>query len=183
MVIVPRNHRYKWFAVMVFTLSRWEHGWFRRNSVCCGPVYGPWLSSRFSYGPVYDSSKPAGRFRSGLHSTSFLPNCDISHAFNFRHAFTATHQLFYISTSTVSPAAALLCRLHILEALAASFLLRSNGTFEPRHPWFNFRNTICSTLRTHACQQDVDQKRQRRKVALRLASGRFDPVVKTGNKC
>ena len=26
-----------------------------RNSVCCGPVYGPWLSLRFGYGPVYDS--------------------------------------------------------------------------------------------------------------------------------
>ena len=47
-----------------------------------------------------------GRFRSGLHSTSFFPNCDISHAFNFRHAFTASYKLFYISTSTVSPAAA-----------------------------------------------------------------------------
>ena len=70
--------------------------------------------------------KSVGRFRSGLHSTSFVPNCDISHAFNFRHVFTATKKLFYISTSTVSPAAALLCRLHILEALAASFLLRSN---------------------------------------------------------
>ena len=45
----------------------------------------------------------AGRFRSGLHSTPFFPNCDISHAFNFRHAFTATYKLFYISTSTVSP--------------------------------------------------------------------------------
>ena len=50
--------------------------------------------------------KSAGRFRSGLHSTSFVPNCDISHAFNFRHAFTSTNKLFYISTSTVSPAAA-----------------------------------------------------------------------------
>ena len=50
--------------------------------------------------------KSAGRFRSGLRSTYFVPNCDISHAFNFRHAFTATYKLFYISTSTVSPAAA-----------------------------------------------------------------------------
>ena len=49
--------------------------------------------------------KSAGRFRSGLHSTSFVPNCDISHAF-FRHAFTATYKLFYISTSAASPAAA-----------------------------------------------------------------------------
>ena len=50
--------------------------------------------------------RSAGRFRSGLHTTSFFPKCDISHAFNFRHAFTATYKLFYISTSTVSPAAA-----------------------------------------------------------------------------
>ena len=49
--------------------------------------------------------KSAVWFRSGLHSTYFFPNCDISHAFNFGHAFTATYQLFYISTSTVSPAA------------------------------------------------------------------------------
>ena len=50
--------------------------------------------------------KSAGRFRFGLHSTSFFSNCDISHAFNLRHAFTATYQLFYISTFTVSLAAA-----------------------------------------------------------------------------
>ena len=50
--------------------------------------------------------KSAGRFRSGLQSTSFVPNCDIFHAFKFRYAFTATYKLFYISTSTVSPAAA-----------------------------------------------------------------------------
>ena len=55
MLIVSKNHGYKWFAVMVFTLSRLEHGWFRRNSVCCGPVYGPSLSLRFGYGVVYDS--------------------------------------------------------------------------------------------------------------------------------
>ena len=40
MVMVSKNHGYKWFAVMVFTLSRLEHGWFRKNSVCYGPVYG-----------------------------------------------------------------------------------------------------------------------------------------------
>ena len=32
-----------------------ENRRFRRNSVCCGPVYGPWLCLRFGYGPVYDS--------------------------------------------------------------------------------------------------------------------------------
>ena len=50
--------------------------------------------------------KSAGRFRSGLHSTYFVQNCDISHAFNFRDAVTATYKLFYIFTSTVSPSAA-----------------------------------------------------------------------------
>ena len=50
--------------------------------------------------------KSAGRFRSGFHSASLVPNCGISHAFNFRHAFTATNKLCYTSTSTVSPAAA-----------------------------------------------------------------------------
>ena len=55
MVMVSKNHGYKWFAVMVFTLSRLEHGWFRKNPVCCGPVYGPWLCLRFGYGAVYDS--------------------------------------------------------------------------------------------------------------------------------
>ena len=54
-VMVSKNHGCKWFVVMIFTLSRLEHGWFRRNSVCCGPVYGPWLSPRFGYGAVYDS--------------------------------------------------------------------------------------------------------------------------------
>ena len=55
MVMVFKNHEYKWFAVMVVTLPWLEHGWFRRNSVCCGLVYGPWLSLRFGYGAVYDS--------------------------------------------------------------------------------------------------------------------------------
>ena len=32
-----------------------KNGRFRRNSVCCGPVYGSWLSLRFGYGPAYDS--------------------------------------------------------------------------------------------------------------------------------
>ena len=53
--MVSSNHGCKWFAVMVFTLSLLEHGWFRRNSLCFGPVYGPWLSLRFGCGPVYDS--------------------------------------------------------------------------------------------------------------------------------
>ena len=52
MVMVSKNHGYKWFAVMVFTLSWLEHGWFRKNSVCCGPVYGPRLSLRVGFGPV-----------------------------------------------------------------------------------------------------------------------------------
>ena len=55
MVMASKNHGYKWFAVMVMTLSRVEYGRFRRNSVCCGPVHGPWLSPRYGYGPVYDS--------------------------------------------------------------------------------------------------------------------------------
>ena len=32
-----------------------ENGRFRRNAVCCGPVYGSWSSLRFCYGPVQDS--------------------------------------------------------------------------------------------------------------------------------
>ena len=55
MVMVSKNHGYKWFAVMVFTLSRLEYERFRTNSVCCGPVYCPWLSLRFGFGPVHDS--------------------------------------------------------------------------------------------------------------------------------
>ena len=55
MVMVSKSHGYKWFAVMVFTLLRLEHGWLRKNSVCCGPVYGPWSSLRFGYGAFYDS--------------------------------------------------------------------------------------------------------------------------------
>ena len=60
--------------------------------------------------------KSAGQFRSGLHSTSFIRNCYISHVFNFRHAFTAisyvqTLEYFYIHRL---PSSRLLCRLHIL---------------------------------------------------------------------
>ena len=108
MVTVSKNHGYKWFAVIVFKLSRLEHGWLRKNSVCCGVRFirsmiksAVWLRCGLRF-----QVKPAGRFRSGLHSASFVPNCDISHAFSFRHAFTATNKLFYISTSTVSPAVA-----------------------------------------------------------------------------
>ena len=55
--------------------------------------------------------KSAGRFRSGLHSTTyFFPNCEISHAFSFfRHAFTASYLVFYISTSIVSSTTASCC--------------------------------------------------------------------------
>ena len=99
---------YKWFAVVVFTLSRLEHGWFRKNSICCGPVYGPWLSLRFGYGAVYDS-------RLGLR-VGFGPVC-IQHISSRTatspmpstlgmHSPLRTNKLFYISTSTVSPAAA-----------------------------------------------------------------------------
>ena len=31
MVKVSKNHGYKWFTVMVFTLSRLDYRWFRRN--------------------------------------------------------------------------------------------------------------------------------------------------------
>ena len=103
----PRTTGANGFAVMVFTLSRLEHGRFRRNSVCCGPVYGPWLRLRFGYGPVHDSRL---RLRVGsgpvCTQTFFLPIYDISHAFNFSHAFTASYLLFYDSTSTVSPGVA-----------------------------------------------------------------------------
>ena len=118
MVIVSKYHGYKWFAVMVFTLSRLEHGWFRRNSVCCGPVYGPWLSLRFGDGAVYDS-RLSLRVGFGTVCTQHLSsrtNCDISHAFNFRHAFihryVQTLLYFYIHRL---PSSRLLCRLHILE--------------------------------------------------------------------
>ena len=95
--------------------------------------------------------KSAGRFRSGLYSTFSFPIRDISHAFNVRHAFTATYQLFYISTSTVSPAAAScadctswrywLLRLSCCATTTALYFWNSG-----RHPWLNFRNIICSTL-------------------------------------
>ena len=118
MVIVSKYHAYKWFAVMVFTLSRLEHGWFRRNSVCCGPVHGPWLSLRFGYGAVYDS-RLSLRVGFGTVCTQHLSsrtNCDISHALNFRHAFihryVQTLLYFYIHRL---PSSRLLCRLHILE--------------------------------------------------------------------
>ena len=103
----PRTTATNWFAVMICTLSRLEHGWFRKNSVCCGPVYGPWLSLRFRCGAVYNS-RLSLRVSFGPVCTQHLSsqNCDISLAFNFRHAFIATYKLFYISTSTVSPAAA-----------------------------------------------------------------------------
>ena len=115
----PRVQMVRGYGFHIIAVGAWI---VHINSVCCGPVYGPWLSLRFGYGPVYGpwlrksavwlrcglrfQVKPAGRFRSGLHSTYFVPNCDISYAFNFRHAFTATYKRFHISTSTVSPAAA-----------------------------------------------------------------------------
>ena len=83
-----------------------ENGRFRRNSVCCGPVYGPWLSLRFGYGPVYDSrlslrvgSGPVcTQHISSRTATSPMPSTLGMHS--------PLRQRFYISTSTVSPAAA-----------------------------------------------------------------------------
>ena len=84
-----------------------------------------WLGSGLRF-----QVKSAGRFRSGLHSTSFFPNCDISHAFNFRqHSPLRTNSSMFLHPSTVSLAAASCpnCTHHPgLGALTASFLLRSN---------------------------------------------------------
>ena len=85
-------------------------------------MFAVWLRSGLRF-----QVKSAGRFRSGLHSTSFFPNFDIFHAFNFRHAFTATYQLFYNVYIHRLPSSRLWYRLRILEALAASFFLCSDG--------------------------------------------------------
>ena len=126
----PRVQMVRGYGFHIIAVGTWTVP--GKLGLFCGPVYGPWLSLRFGYGPVYDSFqvKSAGRFRSGLHSTSFFPNCDIFHAFNFRHAcihrFVPTLLLYYFYIIHRLPSSRLLCRLHILEALAASFLLRSN---------------------------------------------------------
>ena len=55
------------------------------------------------------------------------------------HRYEQTLLYFYIHRL---PSSRLLCRLHILEALAASFLLRSNDGVV----LLNSKNIICSTL-------------------------------------
>ena len=186
--MVSKNHGYKWFAVMVFTLSRLEHGWFRRNSVCCSPVYGLWLSLRFGYGAVYDSRLS---LRGGFgpvciqHLSSRTATSPMPSTLGMIHRYVQTLLYFYIHRL---PSSRLLCRLNILKALAASLLLRSNGGVV----LLNLRQASLVQLQkhhlfhlklTHACPQGSNQKRERRKVALGLAICRFDPVVKTGNEC
>ena len=128
MVMVSKNHGYKWFTVMVFILSRLEHGWIRRNSVCCGTVYGPWLSLRFGYGPVYDS-RLSLRVGFGPVCTQHISSRTVTSPIPSTlgmpciHRYAQTLLYFYIHRL---PSSRLMCRLHILETLAASFLLRSN---------------------------------------------------------
>ena len=125
-IIAFKNHGYKWFAVLFITLSWLEHGCFRRNSVCCGPVYGPWLSLRFGYGPVYDSRLS---LRVGFgpvctqHISSRTATSPMPSTLGMHSPLRTNSSIFYIHRL---PSSRLLCRLHILEALAASFLLRSN---------------------------------------------------------
>ena len=55
----------------------------------------------------------------------------------YRHVFAAaSYPLFYISTSTGRPSSRPLCRLHILDALTAVFLLR-------RHDGVVFLHLMC----------------------------------------
>ena len=122
--------RYRWLWFPRTTGTNGSRLWFSHyrgwnmdgsgETRFCGPVYGPWLSLRFVYGPVYDSrlslrvgsgpvydSRLSLRVGSGPVCTQYISS-RISHAFNFRHAFTASYQVFYIisTTSAVSPAAA-----------------------------------------------------------------------------
>ena len=99
----PQVQMFRCYGLYMITV---ENGRFRKNSVCCGPIYGSWSSLRFGYGPVYDSRLSLRVGFGPVYTQHFFQNCDISHAFNFRYAFTASYQLFYISTSAVSPAAA-----------------------------------------------------------------------------
>ena len=104
---VSKNHGFKWFAVMVFTLSRLKMDGSGETRFAAVRFTVPGQACGLVTARLRFQVKSTGRFRSGLHSTtSFFQNCDISYAFKFRHAFTASYQLFYISTPTVSPAAA-----------------------------------------------------------------------------
>ena len=148
--MVSKNHGYKWFAVMVFTLSRLEHGRLRRNLVCCGPVYGRWLSLRLGYGPVYNSRSslrvvPVFGPVCTQHISSRTATSPMPSTLGMHSPLLSNSSVLLHPPSPQQPP--LVCRLHILEALAASFLLHSNdGVVRLKHPWFNFRNTICSAF-------------------------------------
>ena len=100
----PRVQMVRGYGFHIITVGTWmvpEKLGLLRSGLRSLVKSAVWLRSGLRF-----QVKSAGRFRSGLHSTYFFPKYDISHAFNFRHAFTATYQHFYISTSTISPAAA-----------------------------------------------------------------------------
>ena len=107
-----------------------ENGRFWRNSVCCGPVYGcVWSSLRFGYGPVYDS-RLSLRVGFGpictqqcLSSRTATPNMPSTLGMPCFHRFVPTLLNFDIHRL---PSSRLLCLLHVLDALAAPFLLRRN---------------------------------------------------------
>ena len=140
MVAVYKNHGFKWFAVMVFTLSRLKTDACGETRFAAGRFTVPEKSLRFYYGPVLQIQvKSAGRFRSGLHSTtSLFQNCDASHAY------------------TVSPAADSSCvdctswTHHWLNISCCAAITSLYFKTSRRHPWFDFRNTIGSTLNGHA---------------------------------
>ena len=110
--MVSINHGLKWFAAMSFVISEVQNGRFRRASVSRFPVLGYVLCGLVAVRYVPNiSSLPE------LQYLSCLQLC--------KHVFAAAwYPLSYISTSTGRPSSRSLCRLHILDALAASFLLR-----------------------------------------------------------
>ena len=131
--MVSKNHWSNWFAVMVFTSSA-KNGRFRGTSVCCGPVYGSRLSLRFGCGPVDDfglslrsgsgpvCTKQQLSSRTAKSSTpSIVLACIVLYSIR---RFVPTPLYFDIHRL---PSSHLLCRLHILDALAASFLVRPNN--------------------------------------------------------
>ena len=175
--MVSKNHGFKWFAVMVFTSSRLEHGWFRRSSVCCDPIYGPWLSLRFGYGAVYDFrlsfrgcfGPVCNQHLSSRTATSSMPSTLGMHSPLRTNSSIFLHPL--------SPQQSPLVPIAHPGGIGCVFLAaqhRRRCTFEPPV------GIPGSTSKTSFVQP---QKRERRKVALGLATGRFDPVVKTGNEC
>ena len=104
-----------------------ENGRFRRNSVCYGPVYGSGLCLRYGYGPVNNSRLSLlvgfGPVCTQQHLSSPTATSPMTSTLGMPSPLRTNSSIFRHAPSPQQPP---LVPIRILDALAASFLMRRN---------------------------------------------------------